>query len=65
MRDAWRGEREDGAGEAGLIDSPQAWLARLAELKRQGRSRELRDALAEFKKRYPSYPVPAGLEAPE
>jgi hypothetical protein len=46
-------------------DSPQVWIARLAELKKQGRSREFRDSLAEFRKRYPSYPIPESLTAPE
>jgi hypothetical protein len=46
-------------------DSPQAWIARLDELKKQGRTREFRDSLAEFRKRYPAYPIPESLTAPE
>ena len=38
--------------------SPQAWLERIAELRKQGRTREAEESLAEFKKRYPDYRVP-------
>lgn len=40
-------------------DSPQAWLARIAELRRQGRTQDAEASLAEFRKRYPGYPVAA------
>ena len=33
--------------------SPQAWLERVAELRRQGRAQEAEESLAEFKKRFP------------
>jgi len=40
-------------------ESPQAWLARIAELRKQGRLKEAEESLAEFRKRYPEYPIPA------
>lgn len=40
-------------------ESPQAWLVRIAELRKQGRTREAEESLAEFRKRYPDYPIPA------
>jgi hypothetical protein len=41
--------------------TPEAWLERIAELKKQGRSREAEESLAEFKKRYPGYKIPEAL----
>jgi len=38
--------------------SPQAWLERIAELRKQGRTREAEESLAEFRKRYPDYRIP-------
>jgi len=38
--------------------SPQAWLERIAELRKQGRTREADESLAEFRKRYPDYKIP-------
>ena len=43
-------------------EPPQKWLERLAELKRQGRSGEANELLAELKRRFPDYPLPAGVE---
>ncbi len=37
--------------------SPQEWLKRIAELRKQGRLSEAQASLAEFKRRYPDYPV--------
>ena len=39
--------------------TPQAWLARIAELRKEGRQREADESLAEFRKRYPDYKIPA------
>jgi hypothetical protein len=41
--------------------TPEAWLERIAELKKQGRAREAEESLAEFKKRYPAYKIPEAL----
>jgi hypothetical protein len=38
--------------------APEAWLARIAELRKEGRLREAEDSLAEFKKRFPDYKIP-------
>ena len=50
---AWQGlEREP----------PQKWLERLAELRKQGRTREADELLAEFKRRFPEHPLPVATE---
>jgi hypothetical protein len=41
--------------------TPEAWLERIAELKKQGRAREAEESLAEFKKRYPGHKIPEAL----
>ena len=38
--------------------SPEAWLAEIAELRRQGRTAEAEARLAEFRRHYPDYPLP-------
>ena len=38
--------------------SPEAWLADIAELRRQGRTAEAEARLTEFRRRYPDYPLP-------
>ena len=43
-------------------EPPQKWLERLAELKRQGRTGEANELLAELKRRFPDHPLPSGLE---
>jgi hypothetical protein len=40
-------------------ESPEAWLARIESLRMQGRLKEADDSLADFRKRYPDYPVPS------
>lgn len=40
---------------------PDQWLARIEELRRQGRLEDARASLAEFRKRYPDYELPASL----
>lgn len=42
--------------------SPENWLARIKQLKQQGKQDEVKKELAAFKKRYPDYPVPGELE---
>ena len=39
--------------------SPEEWLAAIAELRRQGRTAEADAKLAEFRRRYPDYPLEA------
>ncbi len=41
--------------------TPEAWLARIAELRKQGRAREAEESLAEFRKRHPDYKIPEPL----
>jgi hypothetical protein len=41
--------------------TPEAWLARIAELRKEGRKREADESLAEFRKRYPDYRIPESL----
>lgn len=41
--------------------TPEAWLERIAELKKQGRSREAEESLAAFRKRYPNHKIPEAL----
>lgn len=41
--------------------SPEACLARIAELRKEGRLREADESLAEFRKRYPDYKIPQAL----
>ena len=37
------------------VEAPEAWLERIAELRKQGKHEEADKALAEFRKRYPDY----------
>ena len=41
--------------------SPEQWLQGIADLKRQGRSEEAENQLAEFRKRYPDYRIPEAI----
>ena len=40
---------------------PEKWIEKIAELKRDGKTIEADDMLAEFKKRFPDYPLPSAL----
>lgn len=51
---------KDESGDASL--RPEAWLTRIKRLKQEGKLDEAKKELADFKKRYPDYPVPAALE---
>ena len=42
--------------------SPEAWLEKIAKLRTEGRVREADESLAEFRKRFPDYPLPASLK---
>ena len=49
-------------------DAPEvreAWLRRIGELQRQGKTAEARASLAEFRHRYPKAVLPAALHALE
>jgi hypothetical protein len=46
---------------AGSTLTPEAWLERIAELRKQNRMREAEESLAEFRKRYPDYKIPEAL----
>lgn len=41
--------------------SPEDWLKRIEQLKRDGKQEEVRKELEAFRKRYPDHPIPAGL----
>ncbi len=43
---------------------PAEWLAEIDELRRQGRTAEAEASLREFQRRYPDYPLDAGLAVP-
>jgi hypothetical protein len=53
--------KESSAKLAQVELAPETWLARIAELRKQGRTREADESLAEFKKRYPDYRIPESL----
>lgn len=41
--------------------SPERWLERIADLRKQGRHEEADKALAEFRQSYPGYAIPDDL----
>jgi len=41
---------------------PAKWLERIEELRKQGKFDEAKSSLAEFRQRYPDYPLPASLK---
>ena len=41
---------------------PEKWLERIQALRREGQAVEARDLLAEFKRRYPTHPLPPELQ---
>ena len=45
------------------IESAEAWMKRILELKRQEKTREFNDELAKFRKRYPGFALPEELKA--
>ncbi|HSC97039.1 MAG TPA: hypothetical protein VLC73_18965 [Burkholderiales bacterium] len=42
-------------------EPPEKWLARIEELKVQGRGAEAQEMLAEFRRRFPEHPLPSSL----
>jgi resuscitation-promoting factor RpfA len=43
-------------------EPPQKWVERLAELRRQGRTGEAEELMAELERRFPDHPLPDGLK---
>jgi len=43
-------------------EPPEKWLARIEELKAQGRGPEAQEMLSEFSRRFPEHPLPPGLK---
>ncbi|MGH8741147.1 MAG: hypothetical protein ACREUN_09565, partial [Burkholderiales bacterium] len=41
-----------------MVEPPEKWLERIAELRKEGRHEEADKALEEFRKRYPEHKVP-------
>ena len=67
LRAAPTGQRVDqGAASQDRSDqySPEEWLAAIAELRRQGRTAEADAKLAEFRRRYPDYPLEVAPSPP-
>ena len=67
FRAAPTGQRVDqGAASQDRSDrySPEEWLAAIAELRRQGRTVEADAKLAEFRRRYPNYPLEVAPSPP-
>jgi thymidylate kinase len=47
----------------GYVDlPPEKWLARIEDLRKQGRIEEAKAGFTAFRKRYPEYPLPASLK---
>ncbi len=42
-------------------ETPERWLERIAEMRRQGRHKEADEQLAEFKRRHPDYRIPEAM----
>jgi hypothetical protein len=45
------------------VEAPEAWLERIAALRKEGRQEEADKALAEFRKRYPEYRISEEMRA--
>lgn len=68
LRAAPTGQRADqGAASQDRSDqySPEEWLAAIAELRHQGRTAEADAKLAEFRRRYPNYPLEVAPSPPQ
>ena len=51
-------EKKQSAASESAEETPEAWLRRVAELRRVGRTDEANKELERFRKRYPEYPAP-------
>lgn len=47
--------------EVRVFDNPKEWLEYIEQLRKQGKLEETEKSLIEFKKRFPSYPLPANF----
>jgi hypothetical protein len=45
---------------AAAVDSPERWMERIVRLRKEGKHEEADRQLADFRKRYPDYRIPAG-----
>ena len=57
LRRADEGARAASSVSAYALQSPEQWLQGIADLRRQRRHEEADKSLAEFRKRYPDYPI--------
>ena len=51
-----------GATQSRADLAPEKWLERIEDLRRQGKFEEARTSLAEFRKRFPNYELPASFK---
>jgi hypothetical protein len=61
QRQMQRDEAQSSARAKAAEEPPEKWLERIAQLRQQGRHDEADKALAEFRKRYPDYRIPAAM----
>ncbi len=61
-RDALQAPAENAARGADAASAAEAWLARIRELKRQGKEQEAKAALADFKRAYPDLRLPPDFQ---
>jgi len=47
--------------EASRRETPERWLARIVQLRDEGRSKEADEGFRQFRKHYPDYPIPENL----
>lgn len=61
-RELARGSKlESAAKPADLESSPEAWLAHIVELRREGRHPQADESYAAFRRRYPEYRIPESI----
>jgi len=51
------------AGKLEQLETPERWLERIVRLRREGKHEEADRSYAEFRKRYPDYPIPESIRA--
>ena len=56
--------RRADSAERDAARTPEQWIADIRRLKQEGRAADAEASLAEFKKRYPYYTLPADLRQP-
>jgi len=56
-----RSDVESAAKPADVDSSPEAWLARIVELRREGRLAQADESYAAFRRRYPEYRIPDAI----